>query len=214
MGTSPNSSLFTFLSDIETSENRSTLTSRLDNSLSVITKKFLNLLRHSSQTEIDLNYAASTLEIHKRRLYDITNVLEGIGYIKKKMKNNVQYTGGTSNERCESCGGTSLVQTKETEDTATLLRIEKQIDDQITQVNNELQHLANQEESIDLAYITYTDLKNIEEFSALSLFAVKTPPGTILDFPASDNTTESILTLSCTTGKIDVFYLQDLIDTM
>lgn len=37
---------------------------------------------------IDLNEAASKLNVSKRRIYDITNVLEGIGYI-EKTKNNV-----------------------------------------------------------------------------------------------------------------------------
>jgi sugar-specific transcriptional regulator TrmB len=40
---------------------------------------------------LDLNIAASKLEVQKRRIYDITNVLEGIGLIEKKSKNNVQW---------------------------------------------------------------------------------------------------------------------------
>ncbi|XP_049414429.1 transcription factor E2FB-like isoform X3 [Solanum stenotomum] len=35
------------------------------------------------------NQAADTLE--KRRIYDITNVLEGIGLIEKKLKNRIQW---------------------------------------------------------------------------------------------------------------------------
>ena len=37
---------------------------------------------------VDLNKTAEKLQVSKRRIYDITNVLEGIGYI-EKMKNNV-----------------------------------------------------------------------------------------------------------------------------
>jgi hypothetical protein len=37
---------------------------------------------------MDLNEASSKLKVSKRRIYDITNVLEGIGYI-EKTKNNV-----------------------------------------------------------------------------------------------------------------------------
>ena len=36
------------------------------------------------------------LQVQKRRIYDITNVLEGIGLIEKKLKNNIQWKGGTS----------------------------------------------------------------------------------------------------------------------
>jgi hypothetical protein len=38
----------------------------------------------------------SVLQVQKRRIYDITNVLEGIGLIEKKSKNNIQWRGGAS----------------------------------------------------------------------------------------------------------------------
>jgi hypothetical protein len=40
---------------------------------------------------VDLNNAAEKLTVQKRRIYDITNVLEGIGLIEKTSKNNVQW---------------------------------------------------------------------------------------------------------------------------
>lgn len=46
---------------------------------------------------VDLNKTAEKLQVSKRRIYDITNVLEGIGYI-EKMKNNVQWVGGNKDE--------------------------------------------------------------------------------------------------------------------
>lgn len=44
---------------------------------------------------IDLNEAVKTLAVQKRRIYDITNVLEGIGYIEKIHKNKIKWVGGT-----------------------------------------------------------------------------------------------------------------------
>lgn len=41
---------------------------------------------------LDLNKAAEALHVQKRRIYDITNVLEGIGLIGKCGKNNVRFT--------------------------------------------------------------------------------------------------------------------------
>jgi transcription factor E2F3 len=40
---------------------------------------------------LDLNQAACKLQVQKRRIYDITNVLEGIGLIEKKSKNNIAW---------------------------------------------------------------------------------------------------------------------------
>ena len=37
--------------------------------------------------------AAERLNVQKRRIYDITNVLEGIGLIEKKAKNQIEWKG-------------------------------------------------------------------------------------------------------------------------
>ena len=50
---------------------------RFDNSLTTLTKRFVHLLRLSDDGSVDLNKAAKRLEVQKRRIYDITNVLEG-----------------------------------------------------------------------------------------------------------------------------------------
>ena len=60
-------------------------------SLSLLTKKFVSLIERADQGAIDLNKAAETLNVQKRRIYDITNVLEGIGLIEKKSKNIIQW---------------------------------------------------------------------------------------------------------------------------
>ena len=46
--------------------------------------------------------SSRTLQVQKRRIYDITNVLEGIGLIEKKLKNNIQWKGGTSADAADS----------------------------------------------------------------------------------------------------------------
>ena len=51
----------------------------------------MGLLRSTPDGVLDLNGAADLLEVQKRRIYDITNVLEGIGLIEKKAKNNIQW---------------------------------------------------------------------------------------------------------------------------
>jgi len=48
-----------------------------------------------------LNPTAEQLTVKKRRIYDITNVLEGIGLIEKKSKNNIQWKGNCDSSRCE-----------------------------------------------------------------------------------------------------------------
>jgi len=52
---------------------------------------FVMTLVHALRQVVDLNKAADTLGVQKRRIYDITNVLEGIRLIAKKSKNNIQW---------------------------------------------------------------------------------------------------------------------------
>ena len=59
---------------------------RYDSSLNMVTKKFANLILSSRAGTLDLNEAAITLGVPKRRIYDITNVLEGVGLIEKRSK--------------------------------------------------------------------------------------------------------------------------------
>ncbi|ERE82290.1 transcription factor E2F3 [Cricetulus griseus] len=66
---------------------------RYDTSLGLLTKKFIYLLSESEDGVLDLNWAAEVLDVQKRRIYDITNVLEGIQLIRKKSKNNIQWVG-------------------------------------------------------------------------------------------------------------------------
>jgi len=68
-------------------------TCRYDSSLGLLTKKFVALIQGAPEGVLDLNQAAIALGVQKRRIYDITNVLEGIGLIEKRSKNNIQWKG-------------------------------------------------------------------------------------------------------------------------
>lgn len=94
LASSPGFSLGSFYRQSPT-ENQGTPSSlgqsRYDSSLGLLTKKFVHLLRASPNNSLDLNRAASELGVQKRRIYDITNVLEGIGLIQKEGKNHVSW---------------------------------------------------------------------------------------------------------------------------
>ncbi|KAH9372580.1 hypothetical protein HPB48_006231 [Haemaphysalis longicornis] len=50
--------------------------------------------KRSKVKVVDLNRASEELGVQKRRIYDITNVLEGVGLIEKKSKNNIRWREG------------------------------------------------------------------------------------------------------------------------
>jgi hypothetical protein len=71
----------------------------LENSLGELTRKFIMLIRDSKDNmSVDLNDAALILKVQKRRIYDITNALEGITLIEKTIKNKVRWKGSNIND--------------------------------------------------------------------------------------------------------------------
>lgn len=65
----------------------------MQNSLAVLTHKFIELIKQSPNKTVDLNKTVDKLGVQKRRIYDITNVLEGVGYIEKIQKNTIKWRG-------------------------------------------------------------------------------------------------------------------------
>ncbi|GFY65891.1 transcription factor E2F3 [Trichonephila inaurata madagascariensis] len=87
---------------------------RYDTSLGQLTKKFLSLLSNAKDGVINLNTACTVLSVPKRRLYDITNVLEGAGLIAKTSRNNIKWMGrGSSRVSYELEREIDLLEAKE-----------------------------------------------------------------------------------------------------
>lgn len=64
---------------------------RSQQSLGLITQRFMSL--RTKNEVMNLNDVAKELAIPKRRVYDVINVLEGLGYVQKIEKNNIQWIG-------------------------------------------------------------------------------------------------------------------------
>uniref|UniRef100_A0A8C9CR02 E2F/DP family winged-helix DNA-binding domain-containing protein n=1 Tax=Phocoena sinus TaxID=42100 RepID=A0A8C9CR02_PHOSS len=65
--------------------------SRYEKSLELLTAKFVSLLQEAKDGVLDLELAADTLAVRRKwRIYDITNVLEGIRLMEKKSKHSIQ----------------------------------------------------------------------------------------------------------------------------
>ena len=66
--------------EIEDGKDDDNARGRHENSLGELTKKFVGLIQEAPGMCIDLNDAVQRLKVQKRRIYDITNVLEGSSY--------------------------------------------------------------------------------------------------------------------------------------
>ncbi|XP_075441720.1 transcription factor E2F3 isoform X2 [Ascaphus truei] len=172
---------------------------RYDTSLGLLTKKFIQLLSQSSDGVVDLNKAAEVLKVQKRRIYDITNVLEGIHLLKKKSKNNIQWMGcslsddGGNLDRCQVLS----------RDVTELTQEERKLDELIQNCTLDLKLLTEDSENQRLAYVTYQDIRKISGLKEQTVIVVKAPPETRLEVP---DPVESLqIHLSSSQGAIEVY---------
>ncbi|XP_076044386.1 transcription factor E2F5-like [Oratosquilla oratoria] len=164
--------------------------SRSDTSLGLLTKRFVSLLQTAADGTVDLNKASDLLAVQKRRIYDITNVLEGIGLVNKKSKNNIQWLA-------------SRVNTADIEaDLEELEAKENQLDDLIAKAEVDLLQMSQDK---SFAYITYQDLHTIQYYKDKTVFAVKAPPGTQLQVPQDVKELGYRIHLKSENGPTEVF---------
>ncbi|KAK9825108.1 hypothetical protein WJX74_009727 [Apatococcus lobatus] len=156
---------------------------RYDSSLGLLTKKFVQLVETAPEGVLDLNKAADSLQVQKRRIYDITNVLEGIGLIEKKSKNNIQWKG-TSQVSGEE------IQTERRalqEDVQQLQEDERSLDQCIRQLENCVQVMTDDPANRSRLYVTEEDIAELPIVSSETVFAVKAAQGTTLEVPDPDD---------------------------
>ncbi|XP_023000744.1 E2F transcription factor-like E2FE isoform X2 [Cucurbita maxima] len=67
--------------------------SRKQKSLGLLCSNFLSLYDHDGVHSIGLDDAASRLGVERRRIYDIVNVLESVGVLSRKAKNQYSWNG-------------------------------------------------------------------------------------------------------------------------
>ncbi|XP_022747596.1 transcription factor E2FA-like isoform X2 [Durio zibethinus] len=180
--------------------------SRYDSSLGLLTKRFINLIKHAGDGILDLNKAAETLEVQKRRIYDITNVLEGIGLIEKKLKNRIHWKGVDASRPGEADGNVSVLQGE----IENLSMEERRLDDQIREMQERLRGLSENENNQRWLFVTEEDIKGLPCFQNETLIAIKAPHGTTLEVPDPDEAVDYSqrryrIILRSTMGPIDVF---------
>ncbi|XP_068158009.1 transcription factor E2f1 [Drosophila tropicalis] len=175
---------------------------RADTSLGILTKKFVDLLQESPDGVVDLNEASNRLSVQKRRIYDITNVLEGIGILEKKSKNNIQWRGGqsmVSSERSRRIEAES----------ERLEQRENELNMLIDQMRDELREISQEVENAGgLAYVTQNDLLNVDLFKDQIVIVIKAPPEAKLVLPNTKLPRE-IYVKAENSGEINVFLCHD-----
>lgn len=179
---------------------------RYDTSLGFLTKKFCQLLAESSDGVLDLNKAAIVLNVQKRRLYDITNVLEGVRLIKKKSKNNIQWLGSSLPAE-EGLPSPPMSSHSLAREMLELTQEERRLDELIQTCTHNVQQMTEEIHSKKYAYVTYQDIRRIKSLKDQTVIAVKAPSETKLEVPDPKESLQ--VHLSSSKGPIDVFLCTD-----
>lgn len=153
--------------------------SRHEKSLGLLTTKFVSLLQEAKDGVLDLKVAADQLAVRqKRRIYDITNVLEGIGLIEKKSKNSIQWKGAGPGCNTREIADRLVLLKHEIQE---LEQREKELDQHKLWVQQSIKNVTDDQSNHQMAYVTHEDICRC--FKGETLLAVQAPSGTQLEVP-------------------------------
>ncbi|XP_032041329.1 transcription factor E2F6 [Aythya fuligula] len=173
---------------------------RFDASLVYLTRKFMDLVKRAPDGVLDLNEVATTLGVRKRRVYDITNVLDGIHLIQKRSKNHIQWVGSN----LDQVVGKAAEQQNLKDELSDLSAMEEALDELIKDCAHQLFDLTDDKENAKLAYVTYQDIRSIQAFQKQIVIAIKAPEETKLEIPIPKEDCIEVHVKS-TKGPIDVY---------
>jgi transcription factor E2F3 len=190
---------------------------RVDSSLGVLTQKFVQLINEQSMTgAVDLNVAAESLGVQKRRIYDITNVLEGIGLIEKKSKNHIQWKIRL-NESVRSGAAASAVDgSPEIEairaDMEALRREEIEVDRELAKLQQTMSQMTTEAMGSADAWVTYDDIRQLPAMRGKQILTFKAAAGSTLNvsepMPGPDGATRYQVKLQSSGGPIECFKVE------
>ncbi|RVD91173.1 E2F DP transcription factor [Tubulinosema ratisbonensis] len=190
-----------FTSEFNSEMNYSTCKSeKSENTLLNLTKRFLQILSEAPDQSLDLNTASYLLNVSKRRIYDITNVLEGLDLIKKPHVNTVKWIGDDINLYINGSIG--------------LEDEENYIENEINRVNNEIEALHSDindflsvSSSVNSRFVRIEELKRVRKFKDKILLIVKISENTKIEF--KENNKGSELEITDNGEQVRLFHIED-----
>lgn len=189
--------------------NASDPNSRFEKSLGLLTSRFVSLLQEADDGILDLKMAADILNVRqKRRIYDITNVLEGIGLIEKRNKNCIKWKGAVAGENTQEASDRLAVLQDEI---SRLDQHEQMLDRHKEWAGQSMKNIKEDVSNYNLAYATHEDIASC--FPGDTMLAIKAPSMTQLEVPRPEVTPNGgrkyQMHLKSESGQIFVVLLED-----
>jgi len=157
-----------------------------DSSLGTLAIRFFNLLKTYGEEELDLNDAVLNLGVQKRRIYDVTCVMEGCGMIEKRNKNQVANC-------CKESESEVFQKTNLQNEINDLKTHEQSLDNYIESLQKIVKQFTVSNESASSAsklFITKCEIASMENYVNDTVLAIRAPPKTSVYVPHPDQVTK------------------------
>ena len=188
---------------------------------------YIGLKAEGGDDSLDLNAAVKELGVQKRRIYDITNVLEGVGLIEKRTRNHIAWTGRMEDlNEASPVPCASVASSGGIDSPPKIIRMPSGVEEE--DIKNEIDALKREEEELDryisymnsvvksysgennCLYIDKTELTNLPSLKDDTILAIRAPAGTTLDVPDPEEGPERKyqMFLKSPSERVDVFLIQ------
>lgn len=165
------------------------------NTLVDLTRAFISLLKEADGNEVELGEAEKRLDTSKRRLYDVANVLAGVGLVERHGKSLVRWVGRTICANADNVRG--VLEAKERELQYLIAQVDKSLDDVMKSKAFE-----------EHGWVTPEDVARLDESGSLNMFALRGPASmTIQVIDHEDG--EHQLVCETEEGKIEVIPIEN-----
>ena len=142
------------------------------------------MLKTTGKKSININDLVNELDVKKRRIYDITNVLQGIGYIQKSGKNEIVWTQTTPNkskQKKKSSINKKNINNKQKINKEELEKEKNELDTEINKFKAEFNAIAKKGEFGKYGYITLEDIRRMSIYKKVDLVVIKATKGTVMN---------------------------------
>ena len=160
---------------------------KIENSLGQLTQNFLQYIKNKGRINININNLVNDLDVKKRRIYDITNVLQGIGYIEKKGKNEISWTKNCKNQNKDNSSVGNLNDNYISNCSQLKIEFEilkkedKQNEQKLNEYRKEFDILSKKIDFPKYSYITFKDIKKLSKDEKLDFIIIKAAKGTVIN---------------------------------
>lgn len=139
-----------------------------------LTRSFIHFLKQRNGEEVDLSAAERQLGASKRRLYDVSNVLAGVGLIERDGKAKVKWVGKT-------------LGSVPTDVHAKLVEQSQIYDAWLQLVDQNLAELSQSEDFQVHGWMTEQDILRLDPEGSVNLFALRGPPSMTIQIDQDGN---------------------------